>query len=254
MRTSDAQIIMDKLAMMVNVNSSVKNKRSVCRYNYYVDIDDNNSFWIGFDPNWLKFNSEVKYGRIEFNPAKVSELLEFQSMYGMIRSFVARNLIYPVRFDLAIDMPVSREKVHLIKDHRLYEEYSLSALNRTQYLGRRNTHGRVKVYNKALELKLQNIDLTRVELTIDYQSRSYAEVNSLIPKMYILDSFQFPMGVNGSDKLILMSVMSDMALIKELAQVKRKKIEGYLKHTLLSLELDIKKYNYVLDYINTFIN
>jgi len=254
MRTSDAQAIMDKLSMMTNVSSSVKNKRSVCRYNYYIDIDDNNSFWIGFEPNWLKFNSEVKYGRIEFNPAKVSELLEFQSIYGMVKYSVAKNFVYPVRFDLAIDIPVSREKVHLIKDNRLYEEYSLSSSNRTQYLGRRNTHGRVKVYNKALELKLENIDLTRVELTVDYQSRDYAEVNSLLPKMYILDSFQFPMGVNGSDKLILMSVMSDMSLIKELPQVKRKKIEGYLQHTLLSLELDNKKYNYVLDYINTFIN
>jgi len=47
--------------------------------------------------------------------------------------------------------------------------------------------------------------------------------------------------------------LSDFNLLKELPHTKRKKIEGYLANTLLSLELDIKKYNQVLDYINTFI-
>lgn len=253
LRTENAQKLMDKLSGMLSVTSRINNKRSVCRYAYYIDLDEKNSFYIGFEPNWKPFDGHVKYGRIEFNPTKVCDYLEFQSIYQELISYIAPGCITPIRFDLAIDMPVSRDKVYMLKDNRTYEEYSNSTNDRTQYLGKRNNHGRVKIYNKALELKLENIDLTRLEVTIDYQERSLNDVQKLIPDMYIMDSFQFPLGINGTDKLLIIAVMTDFQLIKELPHVKRKKIEGYLQHTLLSLNLDSAKYNHVIDYIDSFI-
>ena len=79
----------------------------------------------------------------------ISHVLLFD--FVMLLSLIPKSLLKPVRFDLAIDLPVARDKVYLIKDKRVYEEYSYSAINKTQHLGVRNNYGRVKVYNKALE-------------------------------------------------------------------------------------------------------
>jgi hypothetical protein len=253
MRTEDAQRIMDKLGCMINVNPSRSNMRAVCHYQYNIDLDHGNSFWIGFEPNWKKFDGYVKYGRVEFNPAKVSEDLQFQSLYGELMSCVSCGFAKGVRFDLAIDMPIARDRVHMMWDNRLHGEIGLGLKDRTQYLGRKHNHGYIKLYNKALELGLKDMDLTRLELTVDYKTRSFENVQRIVPKMYIMDSFQLPLGINGTDKLLIIAVLSDFNLLKELPHTKRKKIEGYLANTLLSLELDIKKYNQVLDYINTFI-
>lgn len=252
LRISDAQHLMDKFALMVNVAPRMSNKKSVCRYSYHFDLVDGNSFYIGFEPNWKKFDGSVKFGRIEFNPAKVGDSLEFQSVYLELISYVGRGALKPVRFDLAIDLPVARDKVHLLKDQRTYGEVSNSTYDRTQYLGQRNNHGFVKLYNKSFEAKLKDIELTRLELTIDYDMRFYDEIKRLIPKMYCMDSFQFPLDINGTDKVILTAILLEPGLIKELGRDKRKKIEGYLEHTLLPLNLDILKYNHVLDYIETF--
>lgn len=259
LRTSDAQKFMDKLSGKVNISSQISNKRAVCRFSYYIDLDDSNSFYIGFEPNWKPFDAHIKYGRIEFNPAKVSENLEFQALYFELMKYISNrgilgNKAVPVRFDLAIDLPVSRDRVFMLKDNRTYKEYSNSLTDRTQYLGKHNNHGFVKVYNKAMELKLNGVDLTRLEVTVDYFKRSAEEVQKLIPKMYLLDSFQFPLGINGTDMVLLTGVMHDFQLLKVLPHVKRKKIEGYLEHTLLSLQLDNIKYNHVLDCISSFVD
>ena len=200
-----------------------------------------------------KERTNVSYGRVEFNPAKVSDDLVFQSIMGIVLRSCGTGMLTPIRFDLAIDLPIARDSVYLIKDKRTYSEYSNSPSDKTQYLGPRNAHGFTKLYNKALELKLESgIDLTRLELTIDYKNRSFDEIQRLIPGMYILDDFQFPLGISGTDKVLIIALLNDMTLLGVLGKDKRKTIKAYLHNMLLSLELDINKYNHVLDYINTF--
>jgi len=70
------------------------------------------------------------------------------------------------RFDLAIDVAISRDNVQLFKDKRKYTQYMNSKYDLTEYLGSGSTGGRVKVYNKTLESML-DYDLTRVEITSD---------------------------------------------------------------------------------------
>ena len=54
MRTQDAQFLMDKFSYDTTINSRTSNKKTGCHYNYYIDLEGNNSFWIGFEPNWKK--------------------------------------------------------------------------------------------------------------------------------------------------------------------------------------------------------
>jgi len=251
-RKEDAQRLMDLYSVKSNIDQWISNKLSVCRYNYRVLLEGDNSFYIGFCPNWKKSNPYTDCGRIEFNPVKVCLDLEFISIYGQLMSFVPKTLLKPVRFDLAIDLPVARDKVYLIKDKRLYEEYSYSAINKTQYLGVRNNHGRIKVYNKALEQQL-DIDLTRIEITIDYDKSTFEELKKILPNLYILDSFQFPIGLDGTDKVILIAVMNDMSLLNELGRKKKEKIKSYLEYAQFNLALDYVEYNNVLNQIQEFI-
>ena len=48
----------------------------------------------------------------------------------------------------------------------------------TEYLGVRSSHGQVKLYNKALERGLES-DLTRLEITVDYERCSWGEFKRL---------------------------------------------------------------------------
>jgi hypothetical protein len=251
MSKDKVQQLMNKYSMNVNFEQWESKQLSKCRYNYTVSLDDDHSFYIGFCPNWKKRDAYIDTGRVEFNPTKVGYDLVFQSIYGEILSF-AGMLLKPLKFDLAIDLPVARDKVHLIKDKRTYEEYSNSQSDRTQYLGKRNAPGRVKIYNKALESKL-DIDLTRLEITVDYDNRSVSEVGKLIPEMYILDSFQFSIDMPGTDKVIMLSVLSDLSLLKILGRKKAEKIKAYLADMQLNLSLDTEKYNQVLDTIQTYL-
>ena len=69
---------------------------------------------------------------------------------------------------MAIDIPVARSRLRLVKDQRKYTLMKYSNENMTEYLGVRSSHGQVKLYNKALERGLES-DLTRLEITVDYE-------------------------------------------------------------------------------------
>ena len=105
---------------------------------------------------------DMAVGFLEFNPNKVASSDGFAALLVKLRTYVMRAEL--VRYDLAVDVAVSRSKMRLAKDGRKYKcEISLSM---TEYLGRRNSGGYVKVYDKAAESELE-CDLTRIELTCD---------------------------------------------------------------------------------------
>jgi hypothetical protein len=119
MLKDDMQRLMDKYSMKSNVSQWESKKLSVCRYNYSVEVEEENSFYIGFSPNWKRDNDHhIKFGRVEFNPAKVGDSLIFLSFYNEILCCVSSTMFYPVKFDLAIDIPVARHKVYMMKDKR----------------------------------------------------------------------------------------------------------------------------------------
>ncbi len=101
-------------------------------------------------------------GFVEFNPNKCEKNgIKFMQMLESMGCMFELN-----RYDLAIDYPISRNAVRVLRDRRKYEYVISSKGGATEYLGTRNSPGRVKVYDKAGEQGL-DIELTRVELTVD---------------------------------------------------------------------------------------
>lgn len=142
------------------------------RYFYKCEYGNRRVLKMGFCQNDAK--SEYRNaGFIEFNPNSFADHKEFWEEYPKLMAHFRFPEI--TRFDLAIDMPYQRNEVALIKDQRKYECQRISALNQTEYLGRRNKVSRVKLYNKQMESHL-TFPLTRLEVTCDL-----AHVN--IPKV-----------------------------------------------------------------------
>lgn len=252
-RTEDAQLIMDRLEREPNAAYRQSKKMAVCFHNFYIDLPDDNSFYVGFEPNWIGYDKYSKTGRLEFNPSKVGKYKEFQEVLKWVVLHSGTN-VSPIRFDLAIDIPIARERMYLMKDQRTYKEYSNSKSDRTQSLGKHNSHGAVKLYNKALERGLKGVDLTRLELTIDYKSRALEGLKSIVPKIYLLDDYQMPVGLNGTDKVLLIAILNEPELVNELPHTKKKKIKAYLADMLLEYEINELHYNTILQQIDDYVN
>lgn len=156
----------DKYRCYYDENSAVKvtyyhsNKAYTYENLFVFKNVDGNSFSIGF--NLVKPGKNDFSGFVDFNPNKVGDWEYFQIFYDSVFAYFKDVKIK--RFDLAIDIPIAREFVKLIKDRRSY--HYLQDRSITEYLGKRNNHNFVKLYDKAYESNLE-YDLTRLEITID---------------------------------------------------------------------------------------
>lgn len=142
--------------------SDVITRLSQGKYKYMWNVScDKTTYTVLY---WFNgYDSKPEYKRyvvIDFNPNKMNsnELLEITNL---LRWLVEVEV---VRFDLAVDVPVERKFVHLIKDNRTYEYQDHNDNGITEYLGTRNNANYVKVYDKTRESSLDEA-MTRVELT-----------------------------------------------------------------------------------------
>lgn len=110
-------------------------------------------------------SSEYKVGFLEVNPNKCFHRL--QCLYDINQIFDCCWKTELLRFDLAIDIPVARDRLTLAKDGRKYSLNMTSSENKTEYLGVRNSGGYTKLYNKGLEQKDESVILSRLEMTCD---------------------------------------------------------------------------------------
>lgn len=124
------------------------------------------SMGIGF--NGCAGSDDLLRGFIEFNPNKCFP--EWRNEFIDICGWCTK--VEPTRIDLAIDIPIERTCCSLVKDIRLYEYQEKSSDDFTEYLGKRNTCGRVKLYNKAKEQKL-SYPLTRLEITTECDMKEF---------------------------------------------------------------------------------
>lgn len=122
--------------------------------------DSSVSLGIGFMESTCKVN--MHRGFVEFNPNKVAGDKRFWRLLEKVAGCVAKAELK--RFDLAFDLPRSRNECRLSKDRRAYKSVISNGI--TEYLGQKNAPGYVKVYDKAAELHLaEGVELTRIELT-----------------------------------------------------------------------------------------
>lgn len=222
------------------------------RYNFTVELATGESYYIGYQRNADSPSEHWTYCKVEFNPAKVGEDAQFLAFYSPLVA-VAKHIEFQ-RFDVAIDIPVARSRVRVVKDARRYVNYEYSAENRTEYLGLRSNHGNVKIYNKAMESKL-DYPLTRIEVTLDYENASWNEFKRLYPEIYVLDDRPVDdLVANGTDLVLLLACRENPEYIKLLPQIKRKKIGQLLGKAALNIEPDEISYKLILQEILLYGN
>ena len=214
-----------------------------------IQIDEDRSFWIGQGLNG-KGTLEDRV-RLDFNPNKVGNNPNFK----IIREFLVRNsrasLCRIPRFDLAIDIPVAREKCFLVKDRRLYIERR-HGVEFTQYLGSKaSTVGRVKLYNKSAEAKL-DYPLTRLELTLD-PSKSFDDLN--MPEVFVIDDVamaEAEIRLTETERFILNAVLQGCGKVTDLGRKTSEKMKRVLKDHLRKVEISEEIYSQALYQINEY--
>lgn len=82
--------------------------------------------------------------RFEINPNKHHATKEWDFMLELIDQYCVKGIID--KFDYAIDIPVPKEKVVVLKSRK-----TVGLFNGTRYFGKRNKHGYVKIYDKYKE-------------------------------------------------------------------------------------------------------
>ena len=154
-------------------NSGLAIGPSVCSQNYTLQASTGDTFFMGVGVYGKAPSAYWETVKLEFNPAKVGQCSWFSALYNEL--IAAAKYVDFKRFDVAIDIPVARSRLRLVKDQRKYTLMKYSNENMTEYLGVRSSHGQVKLYNKALERGLES-DLTRLEITVDYERCSWGRV------------------------------------------------------------------------------
>lgn len=115
---------------------------------------------------------------LDYNPNKIPGYL-IRWFYDFLSN--GCKSVDVVRFDLAFDYPLPRNEVFLVQDmkrgYRLFREHSAV----TEYQGKRNTNGALKIYDKTAELGLV-VDVTRVEITVDGDFSG--QIEELFPRLH----------------------------------------------------------------------
>lgn len=177
------------------------------------------------------FNHE-KIGQIEFNPNKVMLNSYFVDFYRAL--LVHLDSLSFKRADFACDIPLDRYLVVLKKDSRKYTriEYAGSV---TEYLGKRNNHNQVKLYDKQKEADLPHA-LTRLEITFERD-------NILkIPEIYIRSDLEEIVDLSKKDTVFLSALLALDDPFTYVSRIKtyntRKRFQDLLSDHMKKLDLD----------------
>lgn len=203
-------------------------------WNVSSPIDDGVSLSIGLD---LGGSNEARHkGFIEFNPNKCENSAILHEFIGKVLALSVHTDL--VRFDLAIDIPIDRNLVRLVREGRKHYQYIDSGNGLTEYLGQRNTSGFVKLYDKTKESNLEEQTLTRLEMTID----SKTDIEKVFPVVRINDAqLKLPVDqdLTETDKVLvalLRKEANQQFYLSQLGWRKRKKLEPYLADRVLTLD------------------
>ena len=225
-------------------------KPGTFRQQWLFKLNDGTSFWLGH--GLIGNGIAVERYRLEFNPNKVGDHPIFKVIHSLLVRYARKPLSRIARFDLAIDIPAERAKCFLVKDRRLYIERR-HGVEYTQYLGAKSsTVGRVKLYNKAAEAKL-DYPLTRLELTLD-PATPYEDVN--FPVVYYLNSASRVaerVKVTDTEKFILNAILQGYGTLNDLGRKTRAKIETIMKQDVETIHISSEAYASVLKQLASYL-
>lgn len=233
----------------IGIRTWTSSKPGTFRNQTVFQIDDERSFWLGH--GLIGRGTLIDRYRLDANPNKVGTDPNFNN----IREFLVRNarkgFCKVSRFDLAIDIPVDCSQSFLVKDRRMYIERR-HGVEFTQYLGSKSsTAGRVKLYNKTAEAKL-DYPLTRLELTLD-PATPYEEIN--LPKVYVVDEESMALAgekLTDTDRFILNAAVQGCGQVTDLCRKMGERIKHILSDYISEIELTKDSYDQILDQVNTY--
>lgn len=190
------------------------------------------SFWVGYQHNAASKAHEYNLV-IEYNPNKCDTSEGYLNV--ILRHFYYNpDMVTIVQVDLACDMPVNINSLYMDKcGKQVKKTLDYGGDNKTIYLGEGDK--RVKIYNKAKELGIENMDLTRYEMTLKInipvsRYENFGSSNFELMDMYCIDSYQFDMNLNGSDTAIIYAVLNGYPL-ENLERRKKDKIKKILSES-----------------------
>lgn len=157
------------------------------------------------------------------------------------------------RFDLAVDIPIDRASVRLVKDRRVYSERRHGE-EWTEYLGpKASTVGRCKLYNKTAEAKL-SYPLTRLELTLDPEI-PYEEI--AWPKVYYIDNRQVEFdelqALTDTQRFILGALMEGYGSLNDLGRRTKEKLLAYMEGYCRWVTVSKTDYEKILYQLKTYL-
>lgn len=220
---------------------------------FSVKCPGGDSFFLGVGLNTGRLPDNS--ARVEFNPNKVGSTWELAVVYNACWRLSGGRVTIK-QYDLAIDYPVPREDVTLLKDARLYEERRRSASDRTQYVGQRNAPGRCKLYNKQLEQGLDK-PLTRLELTIDFEDSAPERAAQYMPAVVstrgtVQTEMELPR-LTDTDLFILTTLAREPERIHELGRRKREALRPWVEVVNQPLRFDTQAYSPVFRALLDFL-
>lgn len=235
--------LLDKLPLQYAVEVTHWNsfRPGTFREQFSIRHQDGTSFWLGAvlngrKPEWGKV-------RLDFNPNKVAGHAVFVKLLSFLVLHTRPMHRTIKRFDLAVDIPVERFSVFLVKnDARAYLERR-HGQEFTQYLGAQSSHpGRVKLYNKTVEAHLSQ-PLTRLEITLAPEV-PYNKIPW--PTVYYLRTYQMEMDelkATDTERFILNALLQGYGSLNQLGRKTREKIRLLLDHYVGYVKVAAQDYN-----------
>lgn len=220
-----------------------------CEYRYGKMIS---SFTIGFGLIESCYTDGANC-MIEFNPNKndMSLICDLFSQIATYITPVSGVYYHLMRWDLAVDVPVKRSNVILLKEGKR-EYHRIIANSLTEYLGRRNSNGYCKVYDKQVESKLDDC-LTRIEVTCD----SFECLS--LPRVVVLQDVDDDFSRLNSTDIVLVNLIrrldpaEQQYQLKCLGRNKREKLQEYIYPMQHDFNFDIGKIHFVISGILEFM-
>ena len=213
---------------------------------------DVTTFWLG--THFKSYDNTLLTWKLELNPNKCMPCNFVSDLFFLLLDLSKNDSVSVGEYDIAVDMPISRDDLYLVKDQRKYQSVVNSAIDKTEYLGCRHTMGFCKLYNKQLESKLDSV-MSRFEMTCT--NLSVLDIMSRFPTVYYAcPQLSLPdLKLSDTDKFILRTLVLDPLRISELSYDKRRKMKQALESAFTILLFDkscISNLVAALSDLNTF--
>ena len=240
-------------------------KESITLKNPFTNSDDliTNCFWFAYMHNMEKqtSNDYTKYKLVlEFNPNKCTIVGILHKV--LILFFSNLDRVYIKSCDVAFDIPVHIDNFIVDKGYKHYTCDIVQNDGHTMYFGSPGSDGRIKIYNKAAEQKV-NYDWTRWEISLKFKDTLVSQVlacrfdfNFNPPEVLYYDSLNLE-DFDVKMKCYIYSIQNGFVKLDDFSKDIRKKIKSQLATVTSVKKIDVNKkcdvYNTIVSYFIGFV-